>query len=103
MLPECSVCGDTTKELRPYGKNGADVCFDCMMETPEREQEAKRRFGGLLAKNDRELKLTALRADLGTSARHAVWRTTWRSCAGVCWTSERLRGRGDEEAQKRTR
>jgi hypothetical protein len=42
----CSVCntqGDTgSKELRPYGKNGSQICFDCMMATPENEEEARR-------------------------------------------------------------
>ncbi len=38
---ECTECGDEA-ELRPYGKNGAMVCFFCAMKD---EQEAKRQFG----------------------------------------------------------
>ena len=30
----CSDCGKTD-ELRPYGKDGAWVCFDCMMKDEE--------------------------------------------------------------------
>jgi len=28
---KCEVCGKID-ELRPYGKNGANVCFDCAMK-----------------------------------------------------------------------
>jgi ribosomal protein L37AE/L43A len=41
---ECSDCGDTG-ELRPYGKDGAWVCFDCGMKD---EDEASRQFGKVL-------------------------------------------------------
>jgi len=37
---KCSDCG-TVAELRPYGKDGAWVCFDCMMKD---EEEGKRQF-----------------------------------------------------------
>lgn len=36
----CEVCGKV-EELRPYGKNGAWVCFACGMGD---EEEAKRQF-----------------------------------------------------------
>ena len=36
----CSACG-VKKELRPYGKNGAYVCFDCAMKD---EHTAKEQF-----------------------------------------------------------
>jgi len=29
----CEACGKLD-ELRPYGKNGANVCFDCAMQDP---------------------------------------------------------------------
>jgi hypothetical protein len=38
---ECEYCGKIA-ELRPYGKNGANICFKCAMED---EQEAKKQFG----------------------------------------------------------
>jgi hypothetical protein len=40
----CTICGQRD-ELRPYGKGGALVCFDCMMKD---EKEAKRQFGRLI-------------------------------------------------------
>lgn len=40
---ECSDCG-TIDELRPYGPNGAWVCFECMMKD---EAEGKRQFNKL--------------------------------------------------------
>lgn len=40
----CSDCGKVD-ELRPYGKDGAWVCFDCMMKD---EEEGKRQFNKLL-------------------------------------------------------
>jgi predicted RNA-binding protein YlxR (DUF448 family) len=39
-ISKCCMCG-VEDELRPYGKNGAWVCFDCMMKD---EEEAKRQF-----------------------------------------------------------
>lgn len=38
---KCTVCM-MAKECRPYGKNGAQVCFDCAMATPEAKAEAER-------------------------------------------------------------
>lgn len=35
-------------ELRPYGPGGADVCFPCATETPEREQVAEWAFLAVL-------------------------------------------------------
>jgi len=47
-IRRCCYCGcenrEGDKELRPYGPNGADICFGCMMESPEREEEATRQF-----------------------------------------------------------
>lgn len=39
----CEQCGNIA-ELRPYGKNGAFICFDCGMkdETETQSQFAKR-------------------------------------------------------------
>lgn len=31
---KCSVCGNF-EECRPYGKNGADICYPCAMKDPE--------------------------------------------------------------------
>lgn len=37
MTPHnCFYCGPTEKELRPYGPDGAPVCYDCAFATPER-------------------------------------------------------------------
>jgi len=40
---ECTVC-HKVDELRPYGFDGAEVCFDCAMATPESKAEAERRM-----------------------------------------------------------
>ena len=55
----CHYCGRTENfprvesrgpqvELRPYGPGGACVCFQCMTATPEREAQARRKFGAQL-------------------------------------------------------
>ena len=61
MAGTCSVCGrvqdksvdpatDKVRcELRPYGVNGSDICFQCMMGDPAKEVEAQHQFGGKLA------------------------------------------------------
>ena len=41
---KCSDCGEV-EELRPYGKDGAWVCFPCGMKD---EPEAEKQFGKLL-------------------------------------------------------
>lgn len=43
MTDRCHYCGPTTKDLRPYGPNGAWVCHPCA-NTPERREETKRNF-----------------------------------------------------------
>lgn len=40
MLGRCTICG-SIEDLRPYGKNGALVCFSCGMKD---EPEAIRQF-----------------------------------------------------------
>src|SRR5258705_537923 len=47
IRPADGKCQDCSKvaELRPYGKGGKFVCFDCAMKD---EDEAKRRFGAIL-------------------------------------------------------
>ena len=45
---QCSVCGKIA-ELRPYGKNGAWVCFECGMKD---EEEATRQFAKLIEGDD---------------------------------------------------
>ena len=47
-IRSCCYCKSTEKELRPYGPNGADVCFECAMETPERMKTANEMFTKLL-------------------------------------------------------
>lgn len=49
-MRKCCYCGKTEKEedLRPYGPNFQDICFDCMKSTPERELEAEKNFKTLL-------------------------------------------------------
>lgn len=42
----CSVC-KKLEELRPYGRNGANVCFSCMMGE---EDEGIKQFTKLLKK-----------------------------------------------------
>ena len=43
---QCEHCGRIA-ELRPYGRNGAAICFDCAMK-PENKAETERHFGTLL-------------------------------------------------------
>jgi len=43
----CYVC-QSSKDTRPYGAKGQDICFDCMMADPERELTAGMMFGKLL-------------------------------------------------------
>lgn len=40
----CEHCGEV-KELRHYGKDGANICFKCAMQD---EAEAKRQFGKMI-------------------------------------------------------
>ena len=44
----CYYCKQSEEEMRPYGPNGAKVCFECAMKTPEREAETKANFGAQL-------------------------------------------------------
>ena len=43
---KCSECGDVS-EIRPYGKNGAWVCFPCGMKD---EETAKQQFAAQFGK-----------------------------------------------------
>jgi hypothetical protein len=36
----CSICGETA-ELRPYGKDGAWICYSCMMEDKDLQKNAE--------------------------------------------------------------
>ena len=47
MKRTCHYC-PADFDLRPYGPNGAYVCFPCAMATPEREQEAEEQFNKIL-------------------------------------------------------
>ena len=40
----CCYCSTRTKELRPYGIDGAWTCFGCATATPERKRETKAQF-----------------------------------------------------------
>lgn len=44
---KCEYCGAGNEELRPYGKNGQKICFDCAMK-PENKDETDRQFQGRL-------------------------------------------------------
>ena len=48
IISACSIC-QKQEELRPYGKGGALVCFDCAMKD---EDEAKRQFSKVLQGSD---------------------------------------------------
>jgi hypothetical protein len=47
-MNNCSICNipedHEDGELRPYGKMGALICFNCMMSTPENQAEANKQF-----------------------------------------------------------
>ena len=49
-MHKCYKCG-TTKDLRPYGKDGAPVCFDCGTSTEEDQNIALEQFEKVLSKN----------------------------------------------------
>jgi hypothetical protein len=44
-----SICEYCNKEndTRPYGENGARICFDCAMSTPERKAKAEQVLAAL--------------------------------------------------------
>ena len=44
----CNTPEMSRNHLRPYGPNGALICFDCMKADPKREAEAERQFGAML-------------------------------------------------------
>lgn len=47
FAPEpCEYCGKIS-ELRPYGKNGAKICFECGMK-PENKQTTDKAFEDVL-------------------------------------------------------
>jgi hypothetical protein len=45
----CDYCGKVA-ELRPYGKNGASICFDCGMK-PRNKKTTEAAFGRRLNAN----------------------------------------------------
>jgi hypothetical protein len=49
--PRCETCG-LSRDLRPYGKGGALICFQCMKSSPKNEAEAARQFSKILARGD---------------------------------------------------
>jgi hypothetical protein len=44
---QCTTCGEK-KETRPYGKDGAAICFQCAMGSDEARQETERQFSAQL-------------------------------------------------------
>lgn len=43
----CIYC-DKEGDLRPYGPNGAYLCFKCLKSTPERQRDAESQFSNQL-------------------------------------------------------
>lgn len=50
----CYVCKEPggPNALRPYGEGGQDICYDCMMASPERQRIAEQNFAALLGVSD---------------------------------------------------
>ena len=48
----CEMCGDED-ELRPYGPNGENICFDCGMQD---EEAAMQQFAKRLGKANQVIK-----------------------------------------------
>lgn len=46
----CYYCKSDKEETRPYGPNGADVCFGCAFATPEREKQTEEAFQSMMEK-----------------------------------------------------
>jgi hypothetical protein len=43
---KCEVCGSRNEELRPYGKNGANICYTCgMKDKAETERNMRKAMG----------------------------------------------------------
>jgi len=49
----CSICNQE-KDCRPYLNGGKMVCFQCMSENPQTEEEAKNNFKILLEQHERK-------------------------------------------------
>jgi len=47
-MGNCHYCGPTGEEMRPYGPEGADVCYPCATATPERNAETLARYQTLV-------------------------------------------------------
>lgn len=49
----CCVCdeqdGAGDRETRPYGPNGADICFGCANATPDAQKQAQQQFSTKLS------------------------------------------------------
>jgi len=46
-MTKCATCGKD-EDCRPYGRNGAWICFRCAMATPESKLTAATQFKGQL-------------------------------------------------------
>jgi hypothetical protein len=67
-MPEragCHFCGNTERELRPYGPKGAPICFGCMKADPAREAAAREQFGRKLEDAGRRTGAAAVGSELG--------------------------------------
>lgn len=47
-LRVCHYCRTGEREMRPYGPDGAWVCFPCAFATPERKAETEQNYGAQL-------------------------------------------------------
>ena len=62
-MKACSICKSTDRELRPYGKGGAPICFPCMKADPAVEREAKRQFNAAMTRAAAESSTVVLTSD----------------------------------------
>lgn len=45
MIGKCEYCNNDNEDLRPYGKNGAWICYDCGMKNePDTYDNFKKSF-----------------------------------------------------------
>lgn len=58
-MSECFYCKKPQEDMRPYGPGGSEICFDCMMASPEREEAAKKVFAQKLNAIDGPVVLTS--------------------------------------------
>lgn len=56
MKKTCYLCKHEfpAEDIRPYGVDGQDICYDCMMADPEREAEARRQLNKVFDRYEAE-------------------------------------------------